>query len=105
MKKSEKLLLLQALEGEAAAFRKLALLIKDSGENHVEQRLCRILFNKAIELGDEESFILYHQMFPEEDAQFDRDSYEDMLADYHGTKDLKEKEKLKRYLTLMGMED
>ena len=99
MRKNEKLLLLQALKGEAAAWRKLALQISAEEEEGIDQELCRVLLNQAMELGDEESFFLYYRMFPEENIQFDDESYKEMTMEYLETDDPQLKEGLKRYLT------
>lgn len=97
MEESVKKLLIRAFGGEAAAWRQLALLLTEE-ESDVNAELCRIFFNKAIELGDEESFFLYHQMFSAGNIQVDDASYKGMLADYMKTDDRRVRESLRRYL-------
>lgn len=97
MEKREKKLLIQAFGGEAAAWRQLALLLTEE-KSTVNLELCRIFLRKAIELEDEESFFLYHQLFSEGNVPVDNASYMGMLADYLNTDDRQVRERLKRYL-------
>lgn len=97
MGEREKRLLLRAFGGEAAAWRQLALLLKEE-ESAVNLELCRIFLYKAIELEDEESFFLYHQLFSEGSIPVDNESYMGMLADYLKTDDQQVRERLGRYL-------
>ncbi|MDO5338088.1 MAG: hypothetical protein Q4E89_11665 [Eubacteriales bacterium] len=101
MKLKEKKLLLQALKGNADAWRKLALLTKNAKEGSVDRELCRFFLNKAIELGDEESYFLYHQLFTEDAAKIDGKSYQDMIKEYQETENQQVKEVLRRYLELL----
>lgn len=98
MDEREKELLIQAFDGKADAWRQLALLLTEE-ESDVNAELCRIFLHKAIELEDEESFFLYHQLFSEGSIPVDNESYKGMLADYLNTDDQKVRERLKRYLS------
>ena len=97
MEEKEKKLLIRAFDGDAVAWRQLALLLTEEG-SAVSMELCRIFLHKAIELEDEESFFLYHQLFSEGSVPVDNASYMGMLADYLKTDDQKTRERLKRYL-------
>lgn len=97
MEAKEKKLLIRAFGGEAAAWRQLALLLAQE-QSAVDLELCRIFLHKAIELEDEESFFLYHQMFSEGSIPLDNASYMGMLADYLQSDDQQDRERLKRYL-------
>lgn len=97
MEDGVKKLLIQALGGEAAAWRQLALPLSEGGSG-TDRDLCRIFLHKAIELGDEDSFFLYHQLFSGGSIPVDRASYIGMLADYMNTDDLQVREQLGRYL-------
>lgn len=97
MEAKEKKLLIRAFGGEAAAWRQLALLLAQE-QSSVDLELCRIFLQKAIELEDEESFFLYHQMFSEGIIPLDNASYMGMLADYLQSDDQQARERLKRYL-------
>ena len=74
MEENVKKLLIQAFENDAAAWRQLALLLTVQ-ESDVDAELCRIFLNKAIELGDEESFFVYHQLFSAGNIPVDDASY------------------------------
>lgn len=97
MEENVKKLLIQAFENDAAAWRQLALLLTVQ-ESDVDAELCRIFLNKAIELGDEESFFVYHQLFSAGNIPVDDASYRAMLADYMKTDDRWGRERLRRYL-------
>ena len=97
MEEKEKKLLIQAFGGEAAAWKQLALLLAEE-QSAVNLELCHIFLQKAIELEDEESFFLYHQMFSEGSIPLDNASYMGMLADYLQSDDQQARERLKRYL-------
>lgn len=97
MEEKEKQLLIQAFDGKASAWRQLALLLTEE-ESTVNAELCRIFLHKAIELEDEESFFLYHQLFSEGSIPVDHASYMGMLADYQNTNDRQVRERLIRYL-------
>lgn len=101
MEEREKTLLIRALNGEAAAWRRLALILAEE-ESAVNLELCRVLLHKAIELEDEESFFLYHQLFSGGRVPIDDDSYRAMLADYLGADDRHVRERLGRYLHPCG---
>lgn len=97
MEERVKKLLIRAFDGEAAAWRQLAqILAEEKGTVNLE--LCRIFLHKAIELGDEESFFMYHQMFSAGNIPVDDASYKGMLEDYMKTDDRQVRERLGRYL-------
>lgn len=97
MEEQEKILLIQAFGGKAAAWRQLALRLAED-QSAVNLELCRIFLHKAIELEDEESFFLYHQLFSEGCIPIDHASYMGMLDDYLKTDDRQVRERLRRYL-------
>lgn len=97
MEENVKKLLIRAFENDAAAWRQLALLLTVQ-ESDVDAELCRIFLNKAIELGDEESFFVYHQLFSAGNIPVDDASYRAMLADYMKMDDRQGRERLRRYL-------
>lgn len=98
MKRSTAVLWIRALRGSKKAYRKLAMLC---AWGHREERiLARLCLEKAIEMGDEYSFFLYHRYFPGAGQAIDDFSYKAICDEYVHTLDAVERKKLRRYLKL-----
>lgn len=90
----------QALMGSGAAYRKLGILFLKGKACKKDRKLALLCLDKAAEMGDEQGYLLYHQMFSRRKSIIDAKSYREMYRDYQATKSQKEKKRLKRYLEM-----
>lgn len=87
----------KALEGDAAAYRKLGQLFWLENK---DKKLSKLCLEKAMELGDELSFVFYHLNFSKGKKVIDDSSYADIYRESLSCKDEKKKNILKGYLQL-----
>lgn len=90
----------QALMGSGAAYRKIGILFLRGKICRRDMELAKLCLDKAAEMGDEQGYLLYHQMFSRRKSVIDAQSYREMYRDYQATKSQKEKKRLKRYLEM-----
>ena len=98
MKTVEKQLLIRAFQGEAQAFRELAMILDQAAADAVTKELVAILLTQGILAGDEESYFVKQKLFPNESPAVDPDSKAEMTADYDDETDASKKEKLEKYI-------
>lgn len=94
-------LLVKALRGNKIAYRKLGMLFLQGTICKRDRKLAKLFLDKAIELGDEKSYFLYHREFSKGKKVIDNRSYEEMRRDYQNPLGRKEKEILAGYLSIM----
>lgn len=90
---------IQALEGDASAYRELGIfyLRRIGGQ---DKRLSSLCLEKAAELGDEEAFLLLHRIFSRGKQVLDDKTYQQLWSQYLRTEEERERKRLKRYLVL-----
>lgn len=98
MKRGTTVLWIRALRGSKKAYRKLGILC--AGGDREERILARLCLEKAMAMGDEYSFFLYHRYFYKNSQVIDDLSYEAMCDEYIHTFDLEKRKKLRRYLKM-----
>lgn len=94
-------LLVRALKGSKTAYRKLGIVFLQGAICKRDRALARLCLDKAIELGDEESYFLYHREFSKKKQVIDDRSFEEMRRDYRKAVGRKEKKRLEGYLGVM----
>lgn len=98
MKRRITVLWIQALQGSRQAYRKLGMIwSRGSGMERILAKLC---LEKAMEMGDEYSFILYYNYFHKGRQVIDDLSYQAMCDEYTQSSCLREKQKLRLYLAM-----
>lgn len=100
MEKKIRNLWVKALRGSGAAYRKLGVLFLQGKECKRDKALAKLCLDKAMEMGDERGYFLYHRVFSKGKKVIDELSYEEMRRDYRETKDWGEKRRLKKYLAV-----
>lgn len=95
-----RMLAVQALHGDSAAYRKLGQCFLKGNGCKRDEELAKLLLEQAMEMGDEEGFFIYHKWFSQGKQVIDSGSYEAMCREYENMEDGEEKEKLERYLRL-----
>lgn len=100
MKKREKTLWMQALQNHADAYRRLGMMYLEKGMFKKNQDLARLCLERSMEMGDEESYFLYHKIFSKGQKVIDDHSYQTMWREYQMGTDEKEKKRLRQYLEL-----
>ena len=88
-----------ALKGSARAYRKLGIYYQKAIFEK-DRILAKACLEKAMELGDENAFFLYHRWFPTGKKVIDDDSYEKIWSEYCQAKNKAEQVRLKKYLHL-----
>lgn len=99
MEKELKQLLAQALKGSSYAYRRLGLYFWYE-ERPRDRILAMLCLEKAMEIGDEKAFFLFHKIFSKEKKVIDDKSYQTFWENYCETTDPKKKQYLKKYLAL-----
>ena len=100
MKKRMRRLFLQAMEGDSRAFCKLGILSIRGKAGRRDVKLGRLFLRKAVELGNEEAYFLYHRLFSRKKKVIDDLSYEEMFREYQTAKTWKKRRRLLKYLRL-----
>ena len=93
----------KALKGNRTAYRKLGIMFLQGAVCKRDRELAKLCLDKAIEMGDEKSYFLYHKEFSKKKKVIDDRSYEEMRRDYQnavGGKDKEKLEKLEKYLSV-----
>lgn len=96
----EKTLWIKALHGNAAAYRKLGIVYLTQGRNKRNRELAGLCLKKAMELGDESGYFIYHSLFSRGKQVIDDRSYDAIWEEYRAAKGKQEKRRLGRYLYL-----
>lgn len=102
MEKKVRGLWIKALKGSSAAYRKLGVLFLQGKECKKDRALAKLCLEKAMEMGDERGYFLYHRVFSKGKRVIDDSSYKEMCRDYQETKDRRERKRLERYLAAGG---
>ena len=97
MNEKERKLWIQALKGDGKAYRKLGNRFMNMKKDKVLSVLC---YEKAMELGDEKSFIYYHSRFSKAKKVIDDHSYKEIYREYQVCTNKKKKKRFKQYLKL-----
>lgn len=87
MEKKIRNLWVKALRGSSAAYRKLGVMFLQGKECKRDKALAKLCLDKAMEMGDERGYFLYHRVFSKGKKVIDESSYEEMRRDYRETKD------------------
>lgn len=98
MKHRITVLWIHALRGSGRAYRKLGVIYARGGRT--EQALSKACLEKSMEMGDENSFFIYHRYFCKGRQVIDDISYEAMASEYLQTLNLEKKRKLRKYLEM-----
>lgn len=91
----------RALCGSSAAYRKLGMIFLTGKLCRRDRLLARLCLEKAVEMGDEEGYFLYHKAFSKGDKVIDDQSFAEMCRDYRETGNLREKKRLEKYIVLV----
>lgn len=91
---------IKALKGKKEAYRKLGILFLRGEGCPKDRRLAGLCLKKAMEMGDQKSFFLYHGLFSKGKLIIDRKSYEEMYEDYRNETNMKRKRELAGYLKI-----
>lgn len=100
MNQNEKKLWIKALEGSEKAYRKLGLLYLQTGGSGKDRRLGMLCLKRAMEMGDEKGFLIYHRLFSKGKQVIDDRSYQEMWREYRMAGKGEERKLLKAYLKL-----
>lgn len=100
MERREKTLWVKAMQGSAKAYRKLGAVYLLHGTDKNDRELARMCLKKAMELGDETGYLLYHRLFSRGKKVIDDSSYEDIREEYQTSREMRKKRKLEGYLYL-----
>lgn len=100
MKREVRDLCIQALQDDGKAYWKLGMLFFQGGILEKDKELSRLCFQKAMELGSEEGFLHYHELFSKGEEVLDDKVYREMSEDFRTCKSDIGKERLRRYLEL-----
>ena len=89
---------IRALKGSAGAYRTLGMLFLLGKTCKKDRRLARLCLQKAMEMGDETAYFLYHREFSGNKKVIDDMSYKKMWEEFKAAKNPKEKKRLVMYL-------
>ncbi len=93
-------LLIKALKGNGAAYRKLGIVFLEGKKCKKDRLLAKLCLDKAAEMGDEQGYLLYHREFTRKKKVIDDLSFVEICRDYREAKGRKEKRRLKSYLKI-----
>lgn len=100
MVRREKNLWIKALQGSAKAYRKLGVVYLLHGTDKNDRELARMCLEKAMEMGDETGYLIYHRLFSRGKKVIDDSSYEAIWEEYQTVRGMREKQRLEGYLHL-----
>ena len=91
---------IKALKGKKEAYRKLGMMFLRGKGCPPDRKLAQLCLKKAMEMGDQKSFFVYHCLFSKGKLIIDRKSYEEICEDYRNEKNRKRKRELAGYLEI-----
>lgn len=100
MKKNIKNLWKKALQGDSDAYRKLGILFLSGKRCGRDWELAGLCLEKSMEMGNQESYFLYHKVFSGGKQVIDDRSYRDIYRAYRKEEDPLKKKELADYLCL-----
>lgn len=100
MKRKIKLLWKKALKGNSEAYRKLGILFLKNGKSELDLELAKLCLEKSMEIGNQECYFLYHQIFSKGKKVIDDRSYAEIYLDYKEEKNSVKRKELEKYLKL-----
>lgn len=100
MKRNIRILWKKALRGDSDAYRELGIMLLLGKGCKRDWELAGLCLEKSMDLGNQESYFLYHKAFSRGKQVIDDASYEEIYCDYLGEKDPVKKKELERYLRL-----
>ncbi|MFG6331434.1 MAG: hypothetical protein K1W28_06335 [Lachnospiraceae bacterium] len=100
MERREKRLWIRALCGRKDAYRMLGVRYLKRGTDRRDRKLAKLCLEKAMELGDEIAYLLYHHLFSKGKQVIDDRSYEAFWQQYRKSRSCSERRRLEKYLRL-----
>lgn len=100
VKKEIRTLWIKGLRGSGEAYRRLGIIFLTGTCCQKDRTLARLCLKQSAELGSEEGYFLYHNMFSKGKKVIDDASYESMWQAYGKEKNWRKRKRIKRYLEL-----
>lgn len=100
MNRRIKTLWVKALKGDSEAYRRLGMIFLKGRRHRQDHELGALCLRKAMQMGNEKAWFMYHRIFSKGKEVIDSESYAEIYREYKNSKNVFIRKRLCRYLQM-----